>query len=605
MVTEHFKSSFSRFRAILLRRVFILLVACSGTVLNAQPLDSLRQQLALAEGANQSDILVRLAEGYLSANTDSARYFAQYAFNDDQLSADHELRASLVLVKVLFSQDSITRARYFLLRADNLMPNVTDKWYLMNYRMIRAYISELSKDFDDAINQNQMGLELALQEKDSVYLSRFYNNLGLAYKAIGQPRDAIRMLKQAARLFGRLTESINEASAWHNIGSIYIDLEQLDSALYYLELSGDYFIEQSAFYEIAGHYGSTARVAFLKGNFKEAIALLHQKMNCLDSASKKNMRPVILLALQGYTDLAECHFALGNTDSAMYFYKRVYHEGLKNLLFAELEAGSKGIYKIFEQQGNLDSTLFYFKAHVAWHDSLVGRENRQHALQIKADYELQKALAAEQANQQLVLADKERQNLVYAIIVPLLVVTLFAIYAGYQRSKKKQREMEVKALELEAEKRKLERDLAVKEKELTAKQVRLSENEMRIEQALKEIKQALLEPQNDKDELLNRLSKQIAGKSGQKSIASLDEYLKESDTRLYEALLKAYPDLTRSELRLCAFIRMNLSNKEIATITHQNANSLKMARYRLRKKMGLGKNQNLAVHINKIVSANT
>jgi DNA-binding CsgD family transcriptional regulator len=54
-----------------------------------------------------------------------------------------------------------------------------------------------------------------------------------------------------------------------------------------------------------------------------------------------------------------------------------------------------------------------------------------------------------------------------------------------------------------------------------------------------------------------------------------------------------FPDLTTGEKKMCALLRLNLSSKDIASITFQNPQSVDMARYRLRKKMDLKKEENL------------
>ena len=55
----------------------------------------------------------------------------------------------------------------------------------------------------------------------------------------------------------------------------------------------------------------------------------------------------------------------------------------------------------------------------------------------------------------------------------------------------------------------------------------------------------------------------------------------------YEKLRIDFPDLTPSELKLCALLRLNLSTKEICELSGQRPSSLDVARYRLRKKLGL------------------
>ena len=68
--------------------------------------------------------------------------------------------------------------------------------------------------------------------------------------------------------------------------------------------------------------------------------------------------------------------------------------------------------------------------------------------------------------------------------------------------------------------------------------------------------------------------------------AEVEKTLLSNDT-FFENLLKEYPTLTKNERKLCTFIHMNLSTKEIAQITHQSSDSINVARSRLRQKFGL------------------
>jgi len=58
-------------------------------------------------------------------------------------------------------------------------------------------------------------------------------------------------------------------------------------------------------------------------------------------------------------------------------------------------------------------------------------------------------------------------------------------------------------------------------------------------------------------------------------------------------LKNRYPTLTATELKLCAYLRMNLSSKEIAQLMNISIRGVEIGRYRLRKKLGLSKETNL------------
>lgn len=61
--------------------------------------------------------------------------------------------------------------------------------------------------------------------------------------------------------------------------------------------------------------------------------------------------------------------------------------------------------------------------------------------------------------------------------------------------------------------------------------------------------------------------------------------IEQVNTDFFEKLNKLAPELTPSEKQICAFLRLNLSNKEIASIRNISPKSVEMARYRLRKKL--------------------
>ncbi|MDW3197488.1 MAG: triple tyrosine motif-containing protein [Cytophagales bacterium] len=60
-----------------------------------------------------------------------------------------------------------------------------------------------------------------------------------------------------------------------------------------------------------------------------------------------------------------------------------------------------------------------------------------------------------------------------------------------------------------------------------------------------------------------------------------------------ERIKARYPDLTSTDLKLCAYVRMKLSSKEIATLTNNSIRGVEKGRYRIRKKLGLDQGANL------------
>lgn len=70
--------------------------------------------------------------------------------------------------------------------------------------------------------------------------------------------------------------------------------------------------------------------------------------------------------------------------------------------------------------------------------------------------------------------------------------------------------------------------------------------------------------------------------------------------KLFSVLKDTYPDLTQGETRMCAYVMLNLSNKEIASLTRRNVRSVETMRYRLTKKMNLSEGETLSMRLNSI-----
>ena len=74
----------------------------------------------------------------------------------------------------------------------------------------------------------------------------------------------------------------------------------------------------------------------------------------------------------------------------------------------------------------------------------------------------------------------------------------------------------------------------------------------------------------------------------QRLVYHLIQELEGSHSSYLDGLKSDYPGLTPYELRLCAYMRSNLTNKEIALILNIQPESVKKAKQRLRKKLTVG-----------------
>lgn len=90
--------------------------------------------------------------------------------------------------------------------------------------------------------------------------------------------------------------------------------------------------------------------------------------------------------------------------------------------------------------------------------------------------------------------------------------------------------------------------------------------------------------------ILNKINRAIKNKDEWKVFETNFNELHED---FFKDILDSYPNLSNKDLKLCSYLKMNLSSKEIAPLMGISVRGIEVHRYRLRKKMNLDKKENL------------
>ena len=100
---------------------------------------------------------------------------------------------------------------------------------------------------------------------------------------------------------------------------------------------------------------------------------------------------------------------------------------------------------------------------------------------------------------------------------------------------------------------------------------------------------------------LKRIVKEIEkNKNEENHWGKFELHFNEVNDGFTKKLISQFPDISPLEIRLSVYLKMNLSTKEIANLSHVTARAIEMSRYRLRKKLGLKKEMNLIDFLMKI-----
>lgn len=191
----------------------------------------------------------------------------------------------------------------------------------------------------------------------------------------------------------------------------------------------------------------------------------------------------------------------------------------------------------------------------------------------------------------------------YSLLFMSIILTVHTVNKNYYRKqeenliKKKQGEFEKTQLEnekviMKLKNDKLRDDIESKNRELAASTMSI----IKKNEFLNTIKKELTELKDN--EMIKPVIKIIDKNLNVNSDWELfQEAFNNADKDFLKKVKERHPSLTPNDLRLCAYLRLNLSSKEIAPLLNISHKSVEIKRYRLRKKMELGTKVNLIHHI--------
>lgn len=192
----------------------------------------------------------------------------------------------------------------------------------------------------------------------------------------------------------------------------------------------------------------------------------------------------------------------------------------------------------------------------------------------------------------------------YVLLFLLILLLTHNIYKRYYRKQqerllqKTNRELELKELEnrqqlMRFNNEKLRQDIDSKNRELGMSTMSLIKKNEFLNSLKKELKNIF-----DNDKNLKSVIKIIDKNLNDEDDWHLfEEAFNNADKDFLKKIKSMHPSLTSNDLRLCTYLRLNLSSKEIAPLLNISPRSVEVKRYRLRKKMNLPHELSLSNYI--------
>jgi len=538
----------------------------------------------------KADLLYQLAFEKFDTDIDTSLKLVNEAYQLAQNSNYELLIAKLHKLRgsIYANNNNIVEAVEEFKKAEAILINHLEEPELLLSTYMNLGNIYIDRDnLPEALETYNKAVELSTKtDIDNSTLARLNNNLGVINKYINNLDKALELYTTALDLFKLAHDSIDIAGTTTNIGSIYIELGN---------------------YEIAKNYYLEGLSLFKKINLKEGEAHALLKLGYLEME-----RDNLETALEYINQSIEIQRKLGKVVSGLkssFFAETIINKGIiqyrlekydaaiVNLLngynIAE-ESGDIGllsqsanyISKYYQQKSDYKNALEYQIIFKKYSDSINSQSTVRKITQLEMKLQYESKLHANKLEHQLTL-QKQKQNNLYTILAAsifLLGIALLIVLLKLEKNKKRKAELAHQVLE-----EKLEHT----NKELTTYVMYLLRKNEFIISISEKLKKAKIEAKTENKARIAELITELENNSKMFSWEEFEVRFQQVYTSFYINLYEKYPNLSQNEIRLCAFIKLNMSTKEIAAITYQSINSIGVARYRLRKKMNLSSDENL------------
>ena len=191
----------------------------------------------------------------------------------------------------------------------------------------------------------------------------------------------------------------------------------------------------------------------------------------------------------------------------------------------------------------------------------------------------------------------------YALLLGVLFFIFNNYYVNFYRKKEEkmirinQSQLELKEIEkkqalMSIENEKLSQDIDGKNRELAISTMSMIKKNQFLSKIKSDLKEA--ESSSKISSVIKVIDRHL---NNQDDWKFFEEAFNNADKDFLKKVKNYHPSLTNNDLRLCAYLRLNLSSKDIAPLLNISLSSVEIKRYRLRKKMNLSRNEGLTDHL--------
>ncbi|ADB38417.1 tetratricopeptide repeat protein [Spirosoma linguale] len=467
---------------------------------------------------------------------------------------------------LLYHQGSYVQAIDYLLQAQKIFRTAEDGNRLAQNRNELGTVYYYNEQVNQALTQFNEALAFYLKTRNPAGLARTYANIGHIYEKKKDIERAFSYQKLALHNSQLANDSESLTKIYENLGSIFEDEARYDSAFVYyqkaLTLSRQNGDEVGQI-EIINNLGDVFRKT---GRYQQGMALSRE---ALQRARQQGERYQLSAALR---DIAKTFKLLNQPDSA----------------YSYIEQSRDLTDEIYAAANNRQITLLQTLYDVERKDSEIAQLNAQKRID-------------------LIILSASGMVLLLIGVLGVVMISRQRLKIRNERAANQQNQqiyrtqhelMQVALKNKQLQEENLKGQLELKSKELTTHTLQIIQKNQVLEELKHDLTVVLKDEKRDQKKQLRALVDKISLSFNQdKYWADFRTIFDQVHPAFFQQLTQRFPELTATDMRLVALLKMNISSADIATLLGISTDSLRVTRYRLRKKIGLSEGESLSAFI--------
>ena len=560
--------------------VLLGMLLYAGTLLPQQTIklaDSLEQALFFTEEIDEQIVLnTELASVYLQKDPQKSLNYSDRALELASLAKlDKQAGIAYYYQGVAFSKlYRNSEAVESLLSSKELFVDLDEESWIANVCRELGNVYKNSLDYEKALSELLNALSIVQEMKNENKTTTLLNDIGGVYYDQSDFDNAFEYYMRSMTLSEKLGNKKGIAVQYNNIGEIYRHKGEFERALSYYRKAVSFNKEVPNYIHLCVNYDNIGNIFLSLGQYDSAYQYLNKSLEIAQLEDDPHLEAMVNVSL-GFLLLKKKQY-----ETAVNYLQQAYKFSEKNQLNDHLKDAAYGLSLAFADKKDFQKALFYQQKFKELDDLIMNTNNSGKITEIELKLEFEN-------EQKLKEIEQQRTRFLYLLFALALFGLIVILVMLYGRLKINIRHSKSRAVNLYLENKHLEEDIEFKNRELTTNVMYLLKKNELINYISDKLLKVKMQFKSQNQPIIKEILLDLQSNINTEIWTEFEKRFQAVHKGFYDKLNKDFPKLTNADKKLCALLRLNLSTKEIAAISHQNPNSVEVARTRLRKKLDL------------------